>query len=197
MANEQIKDQTLKSTPASTDMIAVDDSSNVTWRETLASVWQGAFNYIATLTAKTTLTGADIIPLNDSAASNVGKGITWTNFMGQVAAFTSTFTNKRITYRVASATDDATAVIDSDSYDEYYLTAVANATEITVTGTPTNGQEIFIGLKDAGVAKALTWTGITALGVTLPTTTVASKQHIIKIKYIGSAWFGIAVAVSS
>lgn len=113
------------------------------------------------------------------------------------ASNTTTLTNKRITKRVASTTDDATAVIDSDSYDEYYLTAVANATEFTVTGTPTNGQDIFIGFKDAGVSKALTWTGITALGVTLPTATTVSKQHIVKIKYIASGWFAIAVAVAA
>ena len=112
-------------------------------------------------------------------------------------AAVSTQTNKRITQRVASTTDDATAVIDSDSYDEYYLTAVANATEITVTGTPTAGQTIFIGLKDAGVAKNLTWTGITGLGVTLPAITVASKQHIIEIKYIASAWRAIKVGVET
>lgn len=106
-----------------------------------------------------------------------------------------TLTNKRITKRVASTTDDATAIIDCDSYDEYYLTAIANATEISVTGTPTDGQEIFIGLKDAGAAKGLTWTGITGLGLTLPTTTVAGKQHIVKIKNIASAWRAIAVNV--
>jgi hypothetical protein len=108
-----------------------------------------------------------------------------------------TLTNKRITKRVASTTDDATAVIDSDSYDEYYLTAIANDTEISITGTPTVGQTIFIGLKDAGSAKALTWTGITGLGQTLPTTTVAGKQHIIGIKYIASAWRAIAVSVEA
>ena len=108
---------------------------------------------------------------------------------------TATLTNKRITERVASTADDATAVIDCDSYDEYYLTAVANATTISVTGTPTEGQTIFIGLKDAGTTKGLTWTGITGLGVTLPTDTTAGKQHIIGIKYIASAWRGIAVNV--
>ena len=108
-----------------------------------------------------------------------------------------TITNKRITKRVASTTDDATAVIDGDSYDEYYLTAIANDTEISITGTPTAGQTIFIGLKDAGSAKALTWTGITGLGQTLPTTTVAGKQHIIGIKYIASAWRAIAVSVEA
>lgn len=111
---------------------------------------------------------------------------------------TSTLTNKRITKRVASTTDDATAVIDCDSYDEYYLTAIANATEISITGTPTAGQTIFIGLKDAGVTKALTWTGITALGtVVLPTDTNAGKQHIIGLKYIASAWRAIAADVEA
>jgi hypothetical protein len=110
---------------------------------------------------------------------------------------TETLTNKRITKRVASTTDDATAVIDCDSYDEYYLTAIANDTEISITGTPTDGQTIFIGLKDAGVTKGLTWTGITGLGVTLPTDTTAGKQHIIGLKYIASAWRGIAVGVEA
>ena len=108
-----------------------------------------------------------------------------------------TLTNKRITKRVASTTDDATAVLDCDSYDEYYLTAIANATEISITGTPTAGQTILVGLKDAGSAKALTWTGITAVGVELPTTTVAGKQHIIGLKYISSAWKAIAVGVEA
>jgi hypothetical protein len=113
------------------------------------------------------------------------------------SAFAQTLTNKRITRRVASTTDDATAVIDCDAYDDYYLTAVANATEISVTGTPTDGQTIFIGLKDAGVTKNLTWTGITGLGQTLPAATTAGKQHIIGIKYIAAAWYAIAVSVAA
>lgn len=108
-----------------------------------------------------------------------------------------TLTNKRITQRVASTTDDATAVIDSDSYDEYYLTAIANDTEISITGTPTEWQTIFIGLKDAGVTKALTWTGITWLGQTLPTDTTAGKQHIIWVKRIAGARRAIAINVEA
>jgi hypothetical protein len=106
-------------------------------------------------------------------------------------------TNGNLPYkkRVFSTTDDATAVIDCDSYDEYYLTAIANATEISVTGTPTAGQTIFIGLKDVGVAKDLTWTGITGLGVTLPPATTPGKQHVIGLKYIATAWKAIAVDV--
>ena len=110
---------------------------------------------------------------------------------------TNTLTNKRVTKRVASAADDTTAVIDSDSYDEYYLTAMTAATEISVTGTPTAGQTIFIGLKDNGTSRALTWTGITGLGQTLPTATTLGKQHIIGIKYVASAWRAIAVGVEA
>ena len=110
---------------------------------------------------------------------------------------TETLTNKRVTKRIATATDDATAVIDSDSYDEYYLTAVANNTTFSITGTPTNGQTIFIGWKDAGVAKTLTFTSITGLAITLPTTTTAGKQGIAGLKYINSAWRMIALSTEA
>ena len=49
---------------------------------------------------------------------------------------TETLTNKRITKRVATTTDNATSVIDIDTTDVYELSAVANATEFSTTGTP-------------------------------------------------------------
>jgi len=112
---------------------------------------------------------------------------------------TSTLTNKRITKRVATTTDDATAVINIDTTDVYELSAVANATEFTLTGTPTDGQTLMVRLKDAGVAKGLTWTGFTAIGVTLPTTTVAGKWHYIGCVYnsAATAWHAIAVGVQA
>lgn len=110
-------------------------------------------------------------------------------------AHTQTLTNKRVTPRVVTATDDATAAIDCDVTDQYQLTAVANATTFTVTGTPINGQKLIIRLKDAGVAKDLTWTGFTAIGVTLPTTTVANKTHYVGCIYnsAASTWDAVAV----
>lgn len=112
---------------------------------------------------------------------------------------TSTLTNKRITQRVTTTTDDATAVIDIGTCDTYELSAVANATEISTTGTPTDGQKLMIRLKDAGAAKGLTWTGFTAIGVTLPTTTVAGKWHYIGCVYnsSASAWHALAVSVQA
>lgn len=71
-----------------------------------------------------------------------------------------------------SATDDATAVIDTDVTDHYELTAIANNTTISTTGTPANGDKLVIRLKDAGVSKTLTWNSIfREIGTTLPTAT--------------------------
>jgi len=97
---------------------------------------------------------------------------------------TSTLTNKRITKRVVTTTDDATAVIDVDVTDVYELSAVANATTFSTTGTPTDGQTMIIRFKDAGVAKGLTWDAIfVAIGATAPTTTVAGKWHYVMCQY--------------
>ncbi len=163
-------------TPAGTDAIEIDNGTTSMW-----VLLSNLYKALGTGTAT-------------AAKALMGDGA-WTTVTTPNS--TETMTNKRITKRVASATDDATAVIDSDSYDQYFLTAIANATEFTITGTPTTGQTIFIGLKDAGVSKALTWTGITALGVTLPTATTAGKIHIIGLMYIFSAWYAISVSVQA
>ena len=115
-------------------------------------------------------------------------------------ATTDTLTNKRITSRVVTATDDSTAVIDVDVTDQYQLTAVANATTFSTTGTPTNGQKLIIRFKDAGVAKGLTWDAVfNVVGVTLPTTTVVSKTHYVGCVYntANSKFDVLAVAVEA
>lgn len=106
-----------------------------------------------------------------------------------------TITTPKITQRVVTTTDDATAVINCDVTDQYELSAVANATEFTVTGTPTDGQKLIIRFKDAGVAKALTFTGFTAMGVTIPTTTTAGKWGYVGAIYnLGATtWHIVAV----
>ena len=131
----------------------------------------------------TGISGTAITDEDDMVSDSATKVPTEQSVKAHVASGTVTMTNKRITPRVVTATDDATAVIDVDVTDQYQLTAVANATEFTVTGTPTNGQKLIIRLKDAGVGKALTWTGFTAIGCTAPTTTVANKTHYIGCIY--------------
>jgi hypothetical protein len=115
-------------------------------------------------------------------------------------ATTDTLTNKRITPRIVTTTDDATAVIDTDITDQYQLTAVANDTTISTTGSPTAGQKLIIRLTDAGVAKNLTWDGVfRAVGVTLPTVTVATKTHYIGAIYnlTATKWDVVAVLVEA
>ena len=113
---------------------------------------------------------------------------------------TNTLTNKRITSRVVTTTDDATAVIDVDVTDEYELSAVANATTFSTTGTPTDGQKLIIRFKDAGAAKDLTWDSVfVAIGVTAPTTTVAGKWHYVGCVYNSAAskWHILATGVQA
>lgn len=113
---------------------------------------------------------------------------------------TQTLTNKRINSRLVTTTDDSTAVIDVDVTDVYELSAVANATVFSTTGTPTDGQKLLIRFKDAGVAKGLTWDAIfVAIGVTLPTTTVAGKWHYVGCQYNSAAtkWHALAVSVQA
>jgi hypothetical protein len=147
----------------------------------------------------TGISGTAITDEDDMVSDSATKVPTEQSVKAHVASGTVTMTNKRITPRVVTATDDATAVIDVDVTDQYQLTAVANATEFTVSGTPVTGQKLIIRLKDAGVAKALTWTGFTAVGVTLPTTTVANKTHYVGCIYnsAGTTWDAVAVVVTA
>lgn len=115
-------------------------------------------------------------------------------------ALTETLTNKRVTQRVVTTADDATAVIDVDITDQYQLTAMANATTISTTGTPTAGQKLTIRLKDNGTARALTWDAVfRAIGVTLPTTTVINKTHYIGCIYniTDTKWDAVAVVAQA
>ncbi len=151
--------------------------------------------------------GAEINTGTDDAKFATAKAIAdsylggaTSNLQTQISALptassTTTFTNKRITKRVVTTTDDATAVIDVDVTDDYQLSAVANATEFTLTGTPTDGQVLIVRYKDAGVSKALTWTGFTAIGTTLPTATTAGKWGYVGCKYNSAAsqWHVLAV----
>jgi hypothetical protein len=94
---------------------------------------------------------------------------------------TQTLTNKRITKRTGTTTSSATPTIDTDSVDFYSITALAAAiTSFTtnLSGTPTEGQTLWIAITDDGTARAITWgASFEASGnVDLPTTTVASTR---------------------
>lgn len=118
---------------------------------------------------------------------------------------TQTLTNKRVTPRVISIFSASTISPDGDSCDQYNVTALAvPATIASPTGTPTEGQRLILRIKDDGVARALTWmTGTPAsyraIGVTLPSTTVASKTMYAGCVFnqTDQRWDVVAVAIEA
>jgi hypothetical protein len=114
-----------------------------------------------------------------------------------------TLTNKRITPRVNSTTTTTSPwAWNSDSYDQQGFTALANALTINAdAGTPTDGQKTIFRIKDNGTARALTWTtGTTksfrAIGVALPTITIANKNTYVGCIYntADTRWDVVAVS---
>jgi len=79
----------------------------------------------------------------------------------------------------------------------YTVTALATGATFAVpSGTPVNNHKLLIRIKDNGGAQTLNWNAIyRAVGVTLPTTTVAGKTHYIGMVYNSAdvKWDVIAV----
>jgi hypothetical protein len=115
---------------------------------------------------------------------------------------TQTLTNKRYTPRVSSAASITSPLAwNGDNFDQYAATAQAAALTINAdAGTPADGQRIMFRFEDNGTPRALTWTtgvskGFRAVGVTLPTTTVATKVLYVGCIYnlADDRWDALAV----
>jgi hypothetical protein len=112
-----------------------------------------------------------------------------------------TLTNKRIDPRVSTAASTATLAPDISSFDQYNLTAQAEALSVSApTGTPQDGNKLIIRILDNGTARAITWNATyTAIGVTLPTTTTANKMLYVGCIYnfTNTRWDVIALTVQA
>lgn len=104
--------------------------------------------------------------------------------------------------RVVTTTSTATLSWSSDNSDQQNITALAAGLTISAdSGSPAAGQKIMFYIVDNGTARTLTWTtgvskGFRALGVNLPTSTVANKAMYVGAIYnaIVSRWDVVAVA---
>lgn len=102
------------------------------------------------------------------------------------------------TVRVLNVTSNNTPSINTDAYDQVNILAQAGAItsmSTNLTGTPADGQELVIRVKDNGSARAITWgSSFQASGtVSLLTTTSPSKTHLTRFRYdsIAGKWVAI------
>ena len=144
------------------------------------TVGPGTINEIAYFDSTTTVNSLAVATYPSLAELAYIKGVT-------SAIQTQLNAKAALAPRVVTTTDDATAVIDVAVTDVYELSAVANATTFSFTGSPVDGQKFIIRYKDAGVSKGLTWTGFTAIGITLPTATTANKWGYVHVQYNSTA----------
>lgn len=113
--------------------------------------------------------------------------------------WTETLTNKRITKRVVTTTQSATPAINTDNWDVFTITWLAQAiTSFTtnLTGTPVDWDLMVINITDNWTARALSWgTSFEASTIALPTTTVIST--LLKVWFmwntVTSKWRVVAV----
>lgn len=88
--------------------------------------------------------------------------------------------------RVTSEASNATPTPNADTTDVHIITALAaGATFGAPTGTPTQGQQLIIRIKDNGTARSLGWNAAyrASTDLALPTTTVISKTLYLGFIY--------------
>src|SRR3990167_9568303 len=209
MASQKLTDLAAISTPATADVLYIIDSSDTSDNASGSSrrINFGSLIESSTITlTNKTLTSPTInspvlssIQVQDTSADHqyvfavselvADRIVTLPLLTGNdefvFKDFTQTLTNKRITKRIASTASSATPTPNADTTDEYILTALGAAAEFAVpSGTPTQGQSLVIRIKDDGTGRALTYNAIyRAIGITLPTTTVANKTTYIGAFY--------------
>lgn len=132
-----------------------------------------------------TTTKGDIIVENGSNAIRLAVGSTNGDSL-EVDSAEATgikWVTKLTTTSVASSATPSP--IGSSRENEYYLTSLAvGATFATPSGTPVNGNTLFIRIEDDGTARTLAWNAIyRAMSEALPVTTVLGKVLYIGFVY--------------
>lgn len=116
---------------------------------------------------------------------------------------TQTLTNKRVSPRVnAAGSTSGTLTPNGDTTDLFNALGLTGSIVMaTPSGTPTDGQKLIIRLEDNGTGRGITWTtssgAYRVIGVTLPTTTVATKTTYVGCVYNSTDVFWDVVAVTT
>ena len=120
-----------------------------------------------------------------------------------VAITGGTVSGTRINPRaVAAGATSGTITPNGDTTDVFNAFGLTGAITVdTPSGTPVDGQRLMLRFEDNGTGRGITWTGTSgayrAVGVTLPTTTVASKVTYVGCVYNSNDIFWDAIAVAT
>jgi hypothetical protein len=184
----------------------IGDGNTTYYTITSGTAWEvgiGTYTASGTTLARTTI-------LSSSAG---GAAIT---LAGTSAVFVAYPADKSVNYdasgnvtltskivpNVQSVASAATITPNANTDTQVSVTALAvPATLAAPSGTPSDGQSLVIRIEDNGTGRALTWTtgssgAYRAVGVTLPTTTVATKALYVGCKYNSTDLRWDVVAVS-
>lgn len=189
----EINGVSAKATPTTSDILLIEDAADSNNKKKITignlpatsdanAVHVNAANEITAITEKTTVANADEFIIEDSADSGNKKSIKRKAVVDPISTSTAS---------------SATLTVDSDTTEVAVLTAQAAALTIAApTGSPVEGQKLIIRVKDDGSARGITFNAIfRAIGITLPTTTVASKITYLGFVYnsTDTKWDAIAV----
>lgn len=172
---------TSKGTPTTSDFLLIEDAADSNNKKKITigdipastdatAIHNNVANEITAITEKTTVANIDEFIIEDSGASFVKKSIKRKAIINPISLTTAS---------------TATLTVNSDVNDFVVVTAQASALTIAApTGTPVEGQKLIIRLKDNGSARGITFNAIfRAIGITIPTTTVASKITYLGLVY--------------
>ena len=117
-----------------------------------------------------------------------------------ILSVTNAIASTRINPRFLTATTGTSVTPDISLYDQYNWTALAsNFTFNAPTGTPVNGNKLMFRITPSGTP-TLTWNATyTAVGVTLPTTTISGKTVYVGCIYNAdlTRWEVVAVSIQA
>jgi hypothetical protein len=134
-------------------------------------------------------------------SAGTGNTPTWSDVVTPTG--TQTLTNKRVNPRaVAAGATSGTLTPNGDTTDVFNAFGLTGAiTVATPSGTPVDGQRLMLRFEDNGTGRGITWTGTSgayrAVGVTLPTTTVATKITYVGCVYNSTDVFWDVIAVAT
>lgn len=184
-------------------LVSIGTVTTGTWNATLIGPTYGGTgvnNGSSTLTMGGNITFAGAFTQSFTATGNTAVTLPTTGTLATLAG-AETLTNKRINPRTSTTTSTATLTPDISSFDQYNLTAqAASLTVAAPTGTPVDGNRLTLRILDNGSAQTLSWNATyTAIGVPLPTTTVASKMLYVGCIYnsTNTRWDVVAISIQT